>query len=111
VTIDLRDDGRGIDWETVRSRARDAGRPHATRSDLVSAILSDGITTRSDVTRISGRGVGLAALRDACRGLGGRIDVDSERGCGTQFRFEFNVERPDRTTSRIPRDAMFEQPR
>jgi len=104
VVIELDDDGRGIDWETVRAKARAKAQPCATRTDLIAAILSDGITTRSEVTETSGRGVGLAALRDACTRLGGRIEVDSERGKGTRFRFRFDLEKQERMTSRIPRE-------
>jgi two-component system chemotaxis sensor kinase CheA len=90
IVIELHDDGRGIDWETVRLRAQAAARPSATRDDLVAAILSDGITTRTEVTEISGRGVGLAALSEACSYLGGTIRVDSDAGRGTRFRFTFD---------------------
>ena len=110
VTIEVGDDGRGIDWDTVRARARQAGRPHATRANLVDAILSDGITTRDDVTETSGRGVGLAAMRDACKRLGGRIEVDSEFGRGSRFRFTFDLERQERMTTRIPRELSRETP-
>jgi len=102
VTIEICDDGRGVDWEAVDARARDAARPHATRADLVEAMFSDGITTRAEVTETSGRGVGLAAIRDACRRLGGKIDVESERGHGTRFRFTFDLEVQERMTTRIP---------
>jgi two-component system chemotaxis sensor kinase CheA len=106
VVIEVGDDGRGIDWDTVRSRAQQASRPHATHADLIDAILSDGISTRAEVTETSGRGVGLAALRDVCTQLGGRIEIDSERGCGTRFRFTFDLERQERMSSRITRDPM-----
>jgi len=63
------------------------------------------------VTETSGRGVGLAALRDACRRLGGAIEVDSEQGRGTRFRFKFDLERKEQMTSKIPRDFGLELPR
>ena len=103
VVIEMRDDGRGIDWEAVRVKAQGAHRPHATRDDLISAMFSDGITTKAEVSDVSGRGVGLAALRDACTDLGGKIEVESEVGHGTRFRFLFSLERQERMTSRIPR--------
>ncbi|HET7503833.1 MAG TPA: ATP-binding protein [Kofleriaceae bacterium] len=103
VVIELADDGRGIDWDAMRARAQDAGRPHATHDDLVAAMLSDGITTRAEVTETSGRGVGLAALRQACVELGGKIAVDSQRGQGTRFQFRFDLERKERMTSKLPR--------
>jgi two-component system chemotaxis sensor kinase CheA len=108
VVIELRDDGRGIDWDAVRDRAANAERPHATRTDLIDALLSDGITTRAEVSETSGRGVGLAAVREACACLGGKIEVDSERGRGTRFRFKFDLERQPRTTSPIPRAFALE---
>jgi hypothetical protein len=43
------------------------------------------------VTETSGRGVGLAALREVCTELGGTIQVDSERGRGTRFQFRFSL--------------------
>jgi signal transduction histidine kinase len=110
VTIEVRDDGRGVDWEVLRARARDAARPHATRADLVDAMFSDGITTRDEVTETSGRGVGLAALRDTCKRLGGAIDVESEHGSGTRFRFTFDLERQERTAAWPGREASREIP-
>lgn len=103
VVIEIHDDGRGVDWDALRVRAREALRPHATHNDLVAAMFSDGITTRSDVTETSGRGVGLAALRDACVSLGGEIHVESERGKGTRMRFTLPLARRERITSKIPR--------
>ena len=101
VAIELRDDGRGIDWDTIRTRAQDASLPCATRDDLVAAMLTDGITTKADVSETSGRGVGLAAVRDACKSLGGVIEIDSERGRGTRFRFSFELTAKERVSSRI----------
>ena len=89
VVVELRDDGRGIDWESVRSKAIDAGLPAGSHEQLVDAILSDGLTTRDAVTETSGRGVGLAALQAACADAGGVIDVNSEPGRGARFTFRF----------------------
>jgi two-component system chemotaxis sensor kinase CheA len=50
-------------------------------------LFTDGLTTRAGVTEFSGRGVGLGAVREACRALGGTVEIDSERGVGTTFRF------------------------
>jgi sensor histidine kinase regulating citrate/malate metabolism len=103
VVIEVADDGRGIDWNALRDRARAAGRPSVTRDDLIAAMFSDGISTRPDVSETSGRGVGLAALRDACTRLGGSVEVESEPGLGTRFRFKLPLERQERMTSKIPR--------
>ena len=60
----VEDDGAGVDWESVRASAQQRGLPHATRADLTDALFASGITTRNNVTRISGRGVGLASIRN-----------------------------------------------
>ena len=45
LVITVHDDGRGVDWEKIASAARRRGLPHATRSDLVEAMFSDGLST------------------------------------------------------------------
>jgi two-component system chemotaxis sensor kinase CheA len=87
--IEIEDDGRGIDWGKLRERARAAGLPAATRADLVEALFADGISTKEGATEISGRGVGMSAVRAACEKTGGRIRVDSEPGQGTRFQFSW----------------------
>ena len=52
----------------LSARARATGLPCSTAADLTAAIFHDGFTTRADVTDISGRGVGLAALAGALYG-------------------------------------------
>jgi two-component system chemotaxis sensor kinase CheA len=87
--IEVEDDGRGIDWEAIRLRARAARLAHATRDDLVQALCSDGLTTRAEASELSGRGVGMSAARAACARLGGMLEVVSERGRGTLMRFRW----------------------
>ena len=87
--VELSDDGAGIDWQTVAEKAASKGLPHSTHDDLVDALFADGLSTREEVSETSGRGVGMAALRQACLELDGRVEVDSERGAGTTFRFVF----------------------
>ncbi len=89
VRIELRDDGRGIDWDEVRQSAHKQGVPATTQAELVAALFVDALTTKSRVTSTSGRGVGLAAVRSATEALGGKISVESALGKGTTFRFDF----------------------
>ena len=86
VVIEVIDDGRGIDWERVRERARAAGLPHATGADLEDAVLGEGFSTRDEATELSGRGVGLAALVTAARAVGGALSIESTPGRGTCVR-------------------------
>jgi two-component system, chemotaxis family, sensor kinase CheA len=95
VVITVGDDGRGIDWEAIRSRAEATGLAHGTHAELVDALFADGVSTASDVSSISGRGVGLGAVREACHALRGSIDVSSTPGHGAAFTFRFPRAAPD----------------
>jgi two-component system chemotaxis sensor kinase CheA len=89
LTIEISDDGRGIDWVRVREKAIALGLPHANEADLVEALFCDGLSTAESLTDLAGRGVGMAAVRDAARVLGGRVGVTSTRGSGTTISFQF----------------------
>jgi two-component system chemotaxis sensor kinase CheA len=87
VVVSIADDGPGIDWPAVAARARERKLPPASRADLEAALFADGISTRHESTVISGRGVGLGALREVVRALGGRCLIEDADGGGTVFRF------------------------
>lgn len=87
--VQVRDDGRGINWSRVRLKAEERGLPVETRADLEAALFFEGFTTNEQVTAYSGRGVGLSAVRAATEARGGRISVSSELGQGTTLEFRF----------------------
>ncbi len=87
IEITIADDGRGVDWPKVAEKAASHGLATQTRADLVRALLSPGITTAASVTEESGRGVGLAEVAAACAALSGTVDITSDPGLGTAFRF------------------------
>lgn len=91
LVVVFEDDGRGIDWCAVAESARRRALPHARHEDLVAALFADGVSTREVVSQLSGRGVGLAAVKAACQALGGTVDVTSREGQGTSFVFHFPV--------------------
>jgi two-component system chemotaxis sensor kinase CheA len=91
--VEVEDDGRGIDWDALASKARVCGMPSATRDDLIDAMFTNGLSTRVTATDVSGRGVGLDVLRAACSRTGGTIEVESKKGEGTMFRFSWPAER------------------
>jgi signal transduction histidine kinase len=103
IQIEIADDGRGIDWEKVAARARAASLPASRSEDLVAALFADGISTRETVSDLSGRGVGLAAAKEACERLGGYVAVESVPGRGTAFRFHLPI--PDRGQSLRPAEV------
>lgn len=107
IVIEIGDDGAGIDWERVREKAVAVGLPGATRRDLEAALFSPGFSTAEQVTDVSGRGVGLGVALHECRRLAGRVELDTERGRGTTFRFRFPREPSDAagvslTTASLP---------
>lgn len=92
LMITIQDDGRGLDAQRLRDLARERGlitdEVHAVLTDEQSyaLIFRDDFSTASEVTDISGRGVGLAAVNAIVKKLGGEIFISSSRGQGTTFR-------------------------
>ena len=89
LVIAITDDGRGMDWGKIAEAARARQLPAATHDDLVAALFVDGLTTVGVATAFSGRGVGMAAVREATEALGGHVHVRSTRGVGTCFELRF----------------------
>ncbi len=87
--VTVQDDGPGVDWERLHAKAAELG--ISGSADLKSAELLclPGLSSKDSVTEMSGRGVGMTALADACKPLGGTIEVESERGVGTRIAFLF----------------------
>lgn len=83
VHVVISDDGLGIAWDRVARRARELGIPAETRHDLEEAVFASGLSTASHGAELSGRGIGMGALRSACIELGGRVELTSEAGRGT----------------------------
>ena len=83
------DDGRGVDLVKVESKARELGllRPGDRPSDeqLLDFLFAPGFSTATEVTEVSGRGVGLDAVRQEVQRLGGTLTVNTRLGRGTSF--------------------------
>lgn len=86
ITIEVHDDGRGIDWDGIRERAAARGADVDTREAIKASLFAGGVSTASEVTDLSGRGIGMSALYAAIRELGGSVDLDSRPGRGTELR-------------------------
>lgn len=91
LTFEIADDGRGIDWQQIAERAKLRGLPHATPSELLDALCADGISTCASPSQISGRGVGMAALRKHLDAGAGRLEVRSQLGRGTTWTMRFRL--------------------
>ncbi len=89
IVVEIADDGKGIDWAALAERAAKLGLSVASQEDLKRALFADGVSTAGSVTDVSGRGVGMGALLEGTRALGGEISVQSAAGRGTTLRFTF----------------------
>lgn len=100
VEIVMMDDGQGIQTAAIEKRARTRGMiadgEEATQQDLLAIIFRPGFSTSEMVTAVSGRGVGLAAVRDAVKRGGGKITVETRAGRGTTFRITLPGDRRKR---------------
>ncbi|MUG97201.1 response regulator [Scytonema sp. UIC 10036] len=88
--ITLRDDGRGISLEKIRTRAIEMGLEptllaQATDEELLSLIFEPGFSTSDQVTALSGRGVGMDVVRNNLKQIRGDVKVDTKVGIGTTF--------------------------
>lgn len=89
ITLVITDDGAGINLAKIRQKAIEKGIFAADQEvadqTLMTVIFEPGFTTADTVTQISGRGVGLDAVRSDVAALGGRIDVSNALGLGAMF--------------------------
>ncbi|MBD3828704.1 chemotaxis protein CheA [Stenotrophomonas sp.] len=91
VSIEVQDDGAGIDPERLRAKAREKGLidPEAaarlTSEECLHLVFLPGFSTKQQVTDISGRGVGMDVVQSRIRELSGQIQIQSELGRGSRF--------------------------
>nr|WP_245215687.1 chemotaxis protein CheA [Pararoseomonas baculiformis] len=92
IVVEVRDDGRGIDPARVRRAAKERRvMPEAAIDALddeaaIQLVFQPGFSTASAVTALSGRGVGMDAVRAGVEGLGGRVSLASRPGAGSAIR-------------------------
>lgn len=91
VLIEVSDDGKGIDYDLIRKAAVKKGvmsqgqADAASGRELLDLLFNPGFSTKSQVTEVSGRGVGLDVVKRAVEELGGSVMVTSSKGAGTTF--------------------------
>ncbi len=89
VVITVTDDGAGMDLEAIRRKASERGliadSAELTDHDVMQFVLESGFSTASEVTQISGRGVGMDVVNSEIKQLGGVLQIDSRHGLGTRF--------------------------
>jgi two-component system chemotaxis sensor kinase CheA len=89
VTIEISDDGAGLDVEAITKSAVGRGLITAAQAqamsdqDLINLVFLPGLSTAAAVTAISGRGVGMDVVKTNIERIGGTVSIHSERGVGT----------------------------
>ena len=90
VSVEFRDDGAGLDVLRIKEKALSQGlvAPDAelTDADAANLIFLPGFSTASEVTGLSGRGIGMDVVRAEINALGGRIETSTQAGQGASFR-------------------------
>ncbi|WP_394540363.1 Hpt domain-containing protein [Lysobacter enzymogenes] len=89
VVLEVADDGAGLDRAAIRRRGEERGLVRSdavlSDSDLDMLILEPGFSTADEVSRLSGRGVGMDVVASEVRQLGGALDIQSTPGQGVRF--------------------------
>lgn len=90
IVVEVSDDGRGIDADRVIAKLAARGRDEAALRRLpererLALIFEPGLSTKDEVSAVSGRGVGMDVVRAAIDGIGGRIDLDNLPGRGLRI--------------------------
>jgi two-component system chemotaxis sensor kinase CheA len=93
VLVEVEDDGRGIDAARIRSAAVERGIASMqdvaalSEDEAVDLIFVPGFSTATGISDVSGRGVGMDAVRTSVERLGGRVQVQTRPGAGSTVRF------------------------
>src|SRR5690606_10927140 len=91
IVITVADDGGGLDPDVIRQKALDKGVIDARAAlqlndaDALQLVFAPGFSTRSEVSDISGRGVGLDVVKSHISRVNGSVDIRSDKGRGTQI--------------------------
>ncbi len=89
VFIQIQDDGKGIDFDKVRAKGIERGliddKTSYSEKELINLMMSPGFSTASEVTTVSGRGVGMDVVKRDINALRGEVEVSTEKGLGSIF--------------------------
>ena len=93
LVIEIRDDGRGLDYDALRRRGLELGlltaHTAARQEELSQLIFHPGFSTRQAASQVAGRGVGMDVVASTIHRMRGWVEVDSVTGQGTTFRLTF----------------------
>jgi two-component system chemotaxis sensor kinase CheA len=92
IHLEIKDDGKGINPSILRDKVKSLNLMKADDVDkfkdeeAIEFIFLPGLSTKGEVSEISGRGFGLSAVKEAILNIGGKINVESKLGVGTSFK-------------------------
>ncbi|MCL7929268.1 chemotaxis protein CheA [Halomonas llamarensis] len=89
ILIEVKDDGAGMDRERLLAKARENGlnvSDTMSDEDVWQLIFAPGFSLAKEVTDVSGRGVGMDVVKRNIQGMGGRVEIQSKKGEGTNTR-------------------------
>lgn len=89
ILIEIQDDGKGLDKDRIRSKALERGliseSDTHTDTQLFELIMAPGFSTASQITDVSGRGVGMDVVKNGIEKFRGHLAIDSQKDKGTRF--------------------------
>ena len=91
VTIEVSDDGAGVDVEKIKRKAIEKGTITEEQAEFMSdkeavdLLFAPAFSTAEKISDVSGRGVGLDVVKNKIEGLGGDVEVVTKLGEGTKF--------------------------
>ncbi|MEY4766281.1 MAG: hypothetical protein RI907_2954 [Pseudomonadota bacterium] len=90
VSVEVRDDGAGLNLDRIRERALAMGlisnEAQPAEAELAQLIFTPGFSTAETVTELAGRGIGMDVVRADVNAMGGRIETATTAGQGTSFK-------------------------
>ncbi len=93
VIIELGDDGRGFDLETIHAKAVAMGKISAdavlTDEEVADLVFLPGLSTAKKITGLSGRGVGMEIVRESIDSLRGKVEIKTIPGQGSTIKMRF----------------------
>jgi two-component system chemotaxis sensor kinase CheA len=88
ILISIVDDGAGLDKQKILEKAKQNGietHDKMPDSDIWKLIFAAGFSTATEVTDVSGRGVGMDVVKQNIESIGGQVEIESELGKGSRF--------------------------
>jgi len=98
ILLKIADDGKGLDLEGIKQKALELGTVTAEQlaeledKDIIPLIFEDGLSSKESASMISGRGIGMAIVKQELEKIGGHLDIVTNPDTGTEFNFLLPME-------------------